>query len=117
MEGIKGKINLLDASLSINQRRYFCQEAIFGSPLQSRLAGLKVLLVGAGAIGCEMLKNLALMGVGNIVVTDPDHIERSNLSRQFLFRPDDIGGSKAETAAKAAMVMNPQVKIEPLRLK
>jgi len=51
--------------------------------------------VGAGAIGCEMLKNWAMMGVaaagdGNITVTDMDCIERSNLNRQFLFRPNDI---------------------------
>jgi len=51
--------------------------------------------VGAGAIGCEMLKNWAMMGVataadGQITVTDMDHIERSNLNRQFLFRPNDI---------------------------
>jgi len=55
--------------------------------------------VGAGAIGCEMLKNWAMMGVaaasaagtdGKITVTDVDRIERSNLNRQFLFRPDDI---------------------------
>jgi len=54
--------------------------------------------VGAGAIGCEMLKNWAMMGVaaaaagtdGKITVTDMDHIEKSNLNRQFLFRPNDI---------------------------
>ena len=52
--------------------------------------------VGAGAIGCELLKNFALMGLGagtegNITVTDMDFIERSNLNRQFLFRSQDIG--------------------------
>jgi len=51
--------------------------------------------VGAGAIGCEMLKNWALMGVGvgdggHIIVTDMDIIEKSNLNRQFLFRPWDV---------------------------
>jgi molybdopterin/thiamine biosynthesis adenylyltransferase len=54
--------------------------------------------VGAGAIGCEMLKGFALVGLGaggggGVVVADMDHIERSNLSRQFLFRPQDIGVS------------------------
>ena len=51
-------------------------------------------LVGAGAIGCEMLKNWAMMGLGtrngHITVTDMDTIEPSNLNRQFLFRPKDV---------------------------
>ena len=66
---------------------------------QERLRRCRYLLVGAGAIGCEMLKNWALMGVGSaggaITVTDPDTIEKSNLNRQFLFRPWDV--SKAKT--------------------
>lgn len=54
--------------------------------------------MGAGAIGCEMLKGFALVGLGvgangGVTVADMDHIERSNLSRQFLFRPQDIGVS------------------------
>ena len=52
-------------------------------------------LVGSGALGCEWLKNLALMGVGHIDVADMDQIERSNLSRQFLFRETDIGQMKS----------------------
>lgn len=57
--------------------------------------------MGAGAIGCELLKNFALIGLGagedgNITVTDMDLIERSNLNRQFLFRSEDIGVRKSE---------------------
>ena len=71
-------------------------------------------LVGAGAIGCEMLKNWAMMGVGtaegvNLTVTDLDTIEKSNLNRQFLFRPPDVGKLKSETAVKAIQVMNPDL--------
>ena len=70
--------------------------------------------MGAGAIGCEMIKNLALMGVategGCLYVTDMDRIERSNLSRQFLFRNSDIGHSKSETAVRVIKQMNPAVK-------
>lgn len=51
----------------------------------------RVFVVGAGAIGCELLKNLALMGVSQVTVTDNDTIEKSNLNRQFLFREKDIG--------------------------
>ncbi|ETO26861.1 ubiquitin activating enzyme [Reticulomyxa filosa] len=75
-------------------------------------------LVGAGAIGCEMLKNWALMGVGcgqegKIWVTDMDTIETSNLNRQFLFRTKDVGNPKSITAADAAKVMNSDMKITP----
>lgn len=69
-------------------------------------------MVGAGAIGCELLKNYAMLGVGTakgtgqIVVTDPDHIENSNLNRQFLFREKHIKKGKSVTAAAAAQFMN-----------
>uniref|UniRef100_A0A8C4TJM3 E1 ubiquitin-activating enzyme n=1 Tax=Erpetoichthys calabaricus TaxID=27687 RepID=A0A8C4TJM3_ERPCA len=73
--------------------------------------------VGCGAIGCEMLKNFALLGVslsgksGEIIITDPDLIEKSNLNRQFLFRPHHIQKPKSTTAAAATLEINPQVKI------
>ncbi|KAL1480006.1 hypothetical protein MTO96_051395, partial [Rhipicephalus appendiculatus] len=71
--------------------------------------------VGAGAIGCELLKNFAMMGLGGndglIHVTDMDVIERSNLNRQFLFRPEDVGQMKSTTAARAVLKMNPEVNI------
>ena len=90
---------------------------VFGETLQEQLEKSRVFLVGAGAIGCEMLKNLALMGVGTagdgaILVADMDRIERSNLSRQFLFRNTDIGESKAGTAVRAIGSMNSAVKCE-----
>ena len=81
---------------------------------------MRYLLVGAGAIGCEMLKNWALMGVGagadgGVVVTDPDTIEKSNLNRQFLFRPWNVQQPKADTAAAAIVAMNPAMKVEAQR--
>uniref|UniRef100_A0A7N5ZTH9 E1 ubiquitin-activating enzyme n=1 Tax=Anabas testudineus TaxID=64144 RepID=A0A7N5ZTH9_ANATE len=96
--------------------RYDGQIAVFGSAFQEKLERQKYFLVGAGAIGCELLKNFALIGLGageegQITVTDMDFIERSNLNRQFLFRSQDIGKPKSEIAAKAAREMNPQMQI------
>lgn len=72
-------------------------------------------MVGAGAIGCELLKNYAMLGLGSldtgeIILTDPDVIENSNLNRQFLFREKHIRKPKSSTAAAAAIYMNPDLK-------
>ncbi|QFZ29405.1 putative ubiquitin-activating enzyme E1 [Clavispora lusitaniae] len=92
--------------------RYDGQIAVFGEAFQRKIAALRVFLVGSGAIGCEMLKNWAMMGLGSqgkIVITDMDSIEKSNLNRQFLFRPKDVGGQKAQIAAQAVVHMNPDL--------
>lgn len=102
--------------------RYDGQIAVFGMEFQQKLNDLKIFLVGAGAIGCEMLKNWALIGLatgteGEIRVTDLDQIERSNLNRQFLFRPADVGKLKSECAAQAVQAMNPDLKGKIISLK
>ncbi|CAL8337296.1 unnamed protein product [Lota lota] len=107
---------LSESTFSSNGSRYDGQIAVFGSKFQERLGKLKYFLVGAGAIGCELLKNFALMGLGageggHITVTDMDSIERSNLNRQFLFRSQDIGKMKSSVAAEAVGEMNPRMNI------
>jgi ubiquitin-activating enzyme E1 len=95
--------------------RYDCLISIFGTEFQSKLANLKYFIVGAGAIGCELLKNFAMLGIaakdGCITVTDMDFIEKSNLNRQFLFRPSDVQKSKSSTAVRAIKKMNSEIKI------
>jgi adenylyltransferase/sulfurtransferase len=76
-----------------------------------RLAAAKVLVVGAGALGNEVLKNLALLGVGHIYIIDFDTIESSNLTRSVLFRESDAGRPKAERAAAAVKAINPEVRV------
>jgi len=95
--------------------RYDGQIAVFGKDFQEKIAHINEFLVGAGAIGCEMLKNWALIGLatgakGKISVADMDQIEKSNLNRQFLFRPKDVGKLKSECAAEAVQAMNPDLK-------
>lgn len=94
--------------------RYDGQIAVFGKEYQEKISNVKQFLVGAGAIGCEMLKNWAMIGLGTgpkgkIIITDMDSIEKSNLNRQFLFRPKDVGQMKSDSAAKAVVVMNPDL--------
>ncbi|XP_067839513.1 ubiquitin-like modifier-activating enzyme 6 isoform X2 [Heptranchias perlo] len=98
--------------------RYDTLRACIGESMCQKLSNLNVFIVGCGAIGCEMLKNFALLGVGTgsergmITITDPDLIEKSNLNRQFLFRPQHIQKPKSCTAASATLVINPQIKID-----
>lgn len=95
--------------LDISENRYSRFELI---PWwnQELLNSSTVMVVGAGAIGNELIKNLALLGIGKIVIIDMDMIEQTNLSRSILYRMDDVGKYKAEVAAEKAMEINPDIK-------
>jgi ubiquitin-activating enzyme E1 C len=79
---------------------------------QEKLFSATVFVAGVGAIGCEVAKNLAMMGVGRLMIADYDRVELSNLSRQLLFRDSDIGRGKAEAAAERLREINPHVEVE-----
>ncbi len=78
---------------------------------QEKLLAAKVLVVGAGALGNEVLKNLALLGVGHVYVIDYDTIESTNLTRSVLYRAGDAGRPKSEKAAQAVKAINPDVRV------
>uniref|UniRef100_A0A3Q3W5P7 Ubiquitin-like modifier-activating enzyme 6 n=1 Tax=Mola mola TaxID=94237 RepID=A0A3Q3W5P7_MOLML len=98
--------------------RYDGLRACIGESMCQELHKLRVFMVGCGAIGCEMLKNFSLLGVGlakslgEVCITDPDLIEKSNLNRQFLFRPHHIQRPKSTTAAEATREINPDLQVE-----
>jgi molybdopterin/thiamine biosynthesis adenylyltransferase/rhodanese-related sulfurtransferase len=79
---------------------------------QDKIAQAKVLVIGAGGLGCSALQYLAAAGVGTIGIVDFDVVEMSNLQRQILYLVDDIGKSKAITAAKKLEALNPDIKIQ-----
>lgn len=83
---------------------------------KERVGDARVLVAGAGALGNEVIKDLALFGVGHIFVVDFDRIEVSNLTRSVLFRETDAFEHKfkAEVAAQRAMEINPQIKVTPI---
>ncbi len=81
---------------------------------QERLRNARVMVVGAGAIGNEVIKNLALLGIGHLVIVDSDTIELSNLTRSVLFRESDRGCPKAAVAAARAADINPDIEVRAL---
>jgi hypothetical protein len=88
----------------------FARQRIIPGWDQGRLAAATVVVIGAGALGNEVAKNLALAGVGHLVLCDPDVVSPSNLSRTVLFSPADVGSPKAAAAAAAVRRLAPSVR-------
>lgn len=106
-----------DVNRAPNGTRYDDQIKIYGQELQEKLTKVNLFMVGAGALGCELIKAFALMGIGcsddgKVHVTDNDNIEVSNLNRQFLFRKGNVGHSKSQTAAEIAKGMNQSLNVK-----
>ena len=107
-----------------NESRYNDYEIIFGKKIMEKLQSLKIFLAGAGALGCELLKNMSLLGIGannnstnskgSVLIIDDDLVELSNLNRQFLFHKKDIGQYKTLIAKKSADEINKDLKCIPL---
>lgn len=101
---------------SIPMDRYHALRLCIGVELVQNLAQQRIFMVGCGAIGCELLKLFALLGVGrsggSINITDHDHIEKSNLNRQFLFHKEHLNQPKSIVAARAVEQINNDLKIQ-----
>jgi adenylyltransferase/sulfurtransferase len=99
--------------------RYSCQIALpgFGKQAQQRLQQAKVLIVGAGGLGCPAAQYLAASGIGTLGLADNDTISISNLHRQILYTPADAGKKKVTVAAAKLQLQNPEIKIIPHLLK
>ncbi|MGH8320208.1 MAG: ThiF family adenylyltransferase [Steroidobacteraceae bacterium] len=83
-----------------------------GAQGQARLGAAAALIVGAGGLGCPVLQYLAAAGVGRLLIVDPDRVDESNLHRQPLYRMSDLGEPKAQAAAAAVRLLNPQIAVE-----
>jgi len=111
-----------DADRTLKNCRYDDQIAIFGNEIQKKIEKTNIFQVGAGATGCEFLKNFAMMGFSSekgseFTVVDNDHIEISNLTRQFLFRRNNVGQSKSIVGSKSAKEMNQSFNVKGIQTK
>jgi molybdopterin/thiamine biosynthesis adenylyltransferase/rhodanese-related sulfurtransferase len=89
----------------------------FGLEAQQRLLGARVLLIGAGGLGCPLAQYLAAAGVGALGLVDCDVVDASNLQRQVLYGTADVGRPKVEVARERILAMNPDVKVELHRVR
>lgn len=86
----------------------------FGPEAQTKLQAARVLVIGAGGLGCPILLYLAAVGVGRLTIIDADTVDVSNLQRQVLFTTEDAGKPKAETAARRLAALNPLIEVVPV---
>jgi molybdopterin/thiamine biosynthesis adenylyltransferase/rhodanese-related sulfurtransferase len=113
--------HFLEVSMTVayNQDRYSRHLLLkgFGGDAQSKLTSARVLMIGAGGLGCPALQYLAAAGVGEIGIVDDDVVSLSNLQRQVLYRTQDIGKKKASVAAAQLLELNPDIRVTPYLLR
>ena len=102
----------IELALKAKDRLRITRMTIYDQWDQMKMEKASVLIAGVGALGCEIAKNLALMGVGRIILCDYDDIELSNVSRQMLFREKNIGKKKADVAQERLLRMNESIAVE-----
>jgi adenylyltransferase/sulfurtransferase len=105
------------AQAPVTPRAYYARQTRLpgvGTVGQARLAASRVLVVGAGGLGCGALPYLAAAGVGGITIVDGDVVAVDNLHRQVLYRADEVGEAKAERAARRLRALNPLVQVTPV---
>lgn len=107
--------NRKETDMNTSFERYQCQIALpgFGVSSQELLKNAKVLIVGMGGLGCPSAQYLVSSGIGAIGLVDDDIVSLSNLHRQILYNPEDVGAFKVEIAAKRLQQQNPSVSIIP----
>jgi molybdopterin-synthase adenylyltransferase len=98
------------------QERYRRQIMLFGQTGQERLKSARIVIAGAGGLGCPVATYLAVAGVGHLRIIDHDEVERTNLNRQILHWDKDIGIAKTESAGEKLMAINPDIEIETARV-
>ncbi len=108
----KNVSNFASKFLTNDEKRLFDRQLRLPGWNQELLKRSKVLIAGVGGLGVEVAKNLAMVGIGHLILVDMDTIEYSNMNRQFLFVGASEGASKAEVAAKKLREINPFIRIE-----
>lgn len=100
--------------VTVTAADYYARQTVLpevGAAGQAKLAAARVLVVGAGGLGCATIPVLAAAGVGTLGICDGDPVEASNLHRQTLFHPEHVGQNKAEIAAAVARAHNPLIRV------
>ncbi|TFG21683.1 MAG: ThiF family adenylyltransferase [Promethearchaeota archaeon] len=106
------KTEFIDIEISEEEKDLYSRQFDLGGWSQKIIKNSRVLIVGVGGVGCEVAKNLARIGVGYLDLVDLDIIERSNLSRQVLYKPGDEGRPKVKVATERLKEINPFITVK-----
>ena len=104
---------IMNSEAKIRYNRHLILDGV-GLAGQERLMAARLLVIGAGGLGCPILSYLTAAGVGRIGIVDFDEVDKSNLQRQVLFRTEDIGKNKASAASKHLQALNPLVTFDAI---